>query len=186
MLQTTSSGRLLICSRKSVSPGMEPWGTPALTGYSCEDFPFRTTRSRLLLRKKEIRLNIWTEDLNLWRRPACQTLSKALGISSVTARVAPDLLKALTILSDTAVTTSAVDREYLKPYWKSSKRPKYSRWSTVLLFRSFLKTLLKKTNRAVVFSCRPFPNIFTYRDHQWKLPTIWTRRFLQTLIGEFS
>ena len=28
-------------SRKSVGPRMEPRGTPALTGYSCEDFPFR-------------------------------------------------------------------------------------------------------------------------------------------------
>ena len=26
-------------SRKSVGPRMKPWGTPALTGYSSEDFP---------------------------------------------------------------------------------------------------------------------------------------------------
>ena len=45
-------------SRKSVGPRMEPSGTPALTGYSCEDFPSRTTRSHLLLRKEEIRPNI--------------------------------------------------------------------------------------------------------------------------------
>ena len=32
-------------SRKSVGPRMEPWGTPALTRYSCEDFPSRTTQS---------------------------------------------------------------------------------------------------------------------------------------------
>ena len=37
----------------------------------------------------------------------------------------------------------------------------------------------KKTNRAVVFSSRPFPNILKYRDHQWGLPIIWkTRCFL--------
>ena len=42
----------------------------------------------------------------MWRRPACQTLSKALDISSATARVAPDLLKALAILSDTTVRRS--------------------------------------------------------------------------------
>ena len=29
-------------SRKSVGPRMEPSGTPALTGYFCEDFPSRT------------------------------------------------------------------------------------------------------------------------------------------------
>ena len=47
-------------------------------------------------------------------------MSKALDISSVTAPVAPDLLKALAILSDTTVRRSAVDRD-LKPYWKSEK-----------------------------------------------------------------
>ena len=57
----------------------------------------------------------------MWSRPACQTLSKALDISSATTRVAPDLLKALAILSDTTGRRSAVDREELKPYWKSEK-----------------------------------------------------------------
>ena len=57
----------------------------------------------------------------MWRRQACQTLSKALDISSATAQVAPNLLKALAILSDTTVRRSAVDREDLKPYWKSEK-----------------------------------------------------------------
>ena len=42
-------------------------------------------------------------------------------ISSATAWVAPDLLKAPAILSDTTVRRSAVDQEDLKPYWKSEK-----------------------------------------------------------------
>ena len=46
-------------SRKSVGPRMEPWETPALTGYYWEDIPSRTTWSCLLLRKEEIRPNIW-------------------------------------------------------------------------------------------------------------------------------
>ena len=58
MSEITSSGRSLNYSRKSVRPRMEPWQTPALTGYSCEDFPSRTTRSHLLLRIEEIRPNI--------------------------------------------------------------------------------------------------------------------------------
>ena len=90
---------------------MEHWETPALTGYSCEDFPCRTTWSCVLLRQ-EIRQNIWPEipyDLSLWRRPACQTLSKALDVSSVPAQVAPDSLKTLANLSDTTVRRSAVD-----------------------------------------------------------------------------
>ena len=52
---------------------------------------------------------------------------KALNISSATARVAPDLLKALAILSDMAVRTSPVDWKDLKPYWKSEKRSDFSR-----------------------------------------------------------
>ena len=39
----TSSGRSVMYSRKIVGPRMDPWGTPELTGYSCEDFPSRTT-----------------------------------------------------------------------------------------------------------------------------------------------
>ena len=38
------------------------------------------------------------------------------------AAVAPDLLKAIAILSDTTMRRFAVDREDLKPYWKSEKR----------------------------------------------------------------
>ena len=46
-----------------------------------------------------------------------KTLSKALDISSATARVALGLLKAKAILSDTTFRRSKVDREDLKPYW---------------------------------------------------------------------
>ena len=42
---------------------------------------------------------------------------KNLGLSSATAGVAPDLLKALGILSDTTIRRSAVDQEDLQPYW---------------------------------------------------------------------
>ena len=54
-------------------------------------------------------------------------LVKALNISTATAQVAQDLLKALTILSDATVRRYVVDREGLNPYWKSEKRPHYSR-----------------------------------------------------------
>ena len=52
-------------------------------------------------------------------RPACQTLSKALDISSATGRVAPGSLKALAILSNTTVKKSTVDWDDLKSYWTS-------------------------------------------------------------------
>ena len=57
----------------------------------------------------------------MWRRPVCQTLSKALDISSAAARVALDMLKTLVILSETTVRRPTVGREDLKPYWKSEK-----------------------------------------------------------------
>ena len=140
----TSSGRSLIYSRKSVGPRMDPWETPALTGYSYEDFPSSSTQSCLLLRKEEIRSNIWPEipqDLHLWIRLACQRLSKAFDISSATTRVAPELLKALSILSDTTFRRFAVNRENLKPFWKSEKMATLLSWPGILLFTSLSKTL---------------------------------------------
>ena len=55
-------------SKKSVGPTMKPWGTPALTEYSCEAYSSTATQSRLLLRKDKIRPNFWSEipfDLHL-------------------------------------------------------------------------------------------------------------------------
>ena len=123
----------LIYCRKSAERRMEPRGTPALTGYSCEDFPFRTIWDCLLLRHDEIRSKFWPEtpkNLNLWRRSACQILSKAY-ISRATVWVVPDLLKALAIISDTIIRRSAVDWEDLKPYWKSEKnKTTFFPWSS--------------------------------------------------------
>ena len=48
-------------------------------------------------------------------------------ITCAAALVAPDLLKTLAILSDTTARRSAVDREDLKPCWKSEKRSHFSR-----------------------------------------------------------
>ena len=93
---------------------------------------------------------MWPEtlwDSSLWKRPAYQTLLKAFDISSATARVVPGLLKAIAVLSDTNDRRSAADREDLKPYWKSEKRPHFSRWSTSFLFKSFSKTLLTTERR---------------------------------------
>ena len=53
--------KVTMYSRKSVGPRMDPWGTPALTGYSCEHLPSRTTRSHLFPRKEKIRPNICPE-----------------------------------------------------------------------------------------------------------------------------
>ena len=58
----------------------------------------------------------------MWRRPACQTLLKALDISSAATWVALDLLKVLAILSDLSVRISALEQESLKPYWGNQKK----------------------------------------------------------------
>ena len=61
VLQIASSERLLMYSKKSVGRNIKPCRTQALTGYCCENFPFITTRSPLLLRKEEMRPNIWPQ-----------------------------------------------------------------------------------------------------------------------------
>ena len=100
------------------------------------------------------------------RKTRTQTVSKALHKSSATARVAEDPLKPITILSD--VRRSAVDREDLNRYWKSkvghiSLSNQQSYYLQVL--QDFTNHR-KKTNRAVVFSCKHFPNILKCKDHQ--------------------
>ena len=147
-------------SRKSIGPRMDPWGIPALTGYSYTDFSSITTHSHLLLIKDKLNPNTQPEipqDLSLWRRPACHILSKALNISSATALAAPNLLQTLTILWDTTIRRSTVYQDDLKPYWKSKQRPHFFRWSTNLSFKSSYKDFTihgKKTNWAVISSCR--------------------------------
>ena len=66
-------------------------------------------------------------------------------LSSATAQVAPELLKAFVILSDTIVGRSAVDQD-LKTYWKSEKRPHFSRVinNSITIFS---KTLLATERR---------------------------------------
>ena len=82
----------------------------------------------------------------MWRRPACQTLSKTLDISSATARVALELLKDLAILLDAAVRKSKVFEDF------SSYR--------------------KKTNRVVVFSSGLSSNFLKYMGHRWDHSTV--------------
>ena len=61
------------------------------------------------------------------KKTSIPNLSRALDLSSATAQVTLDLLKVLAILSDKTVRRSAINLEDLKPYWKSEKRPHFSR-----------------------------------------------------------
>ena len=47
-------------------------------------------------------------------------------MSSTRATVVSDLLRVLKILLDTTASSSATDREDMKPYWKLEKRPHLS------------------------------------------------------------
>ena len=75
------------------------------------------------------------------KKTSIPNLVKSLECSIATPQVAPDVLKALAILSDTTVRRSVVDQEDLKLYWESKKRPHFSRWLTILLFTGISKTL---------------------------------------------
>ena len=160
-------------NRKNTRPRIQAKETPTLTGYSCEDFPSRTTQSRLLLRKEEIKPNIWPEIPNIWhemlkfaKRPECQMQLKVLDISSPTAWVAPDLLKVLVILSDTTVRKYVVDGEDLKPCWISGN-------SHIFLAGIFLSTFLLPVNSSKesilnwVMKVNLFI-LFFFLKHPWK------------------
>ena len=100
-------------SRKSVAPSMEPWGTPALTGYSCEDFPKLSITEK---RRNNAKYLSWNFIRLKFVKKTSMSNPLALEISSATTQVAPDLLKASASLSDTTVRRSAVDWEDLKSY----------------------------------------------------------------------
>ena len=62
-------------------------------------------------------------------------------------------VKTLTILSGTTVRRSAVDREDLKPYWNHKKG--HISGGDQQSYQQDFTNHRKKTNRVVVFSCRP-------------------------------
>ena len=126
-----------------------PWGTPTLTGYSWEVFQPRTKRSHLLLRKEKIRPNIRPEipyNLSLWRRPACQIL-KSLGYITCYSSSSPRPIKSPcnSIRYNCQKICSWSRRP--KTILEMRKKPCFSRWSTILIFTSFSKTLLTTERR---------------------------------------
>ena len=172
---------------------MEPWDTPALTGYSCEDFASKITWSHLLLRKKEIRPNkylTWNSiRLKFVKKIGMLNSVKSLGYITCHSSSSPGPVK----------NPSNFIRYICEKICSWSRRPK-----TILEIRKKATFHLvinnpiiyklvkdfpnhrKKTKRPAVFSCGPFPNILKYWDHWWNLPTIWKTRLLKALIEEFS
>lgn len=107
---------------------------------SPEDIPSRITHPSISEKRhwKEPEYLNWysIRFLHFWWRPVCQTMLKALDISSALTWVASDQLKSLTILSDITVGRSAVHQE--DPNYTEDQKGHVSRWSTSsLLFTSF-------------------------------------------------
>ena len=101
---------------------MEPWENQALTRYSCEDFLARTTPSCLLLRKEEIRPNIWpdiSQDVGLWRRPTRQALFKRFGCIIGYSSSSPWLVKSPNNSIWYNCQETALDCRNQKKYWKT-------------------------------------------------------------------
>ena len=103
----------------------------------------------------------------MWKRPACHTQSKASNISSATARVAPDLLNDLAILSDTTVRRSAANQKDLKPYWKSEERP-HSMPHPDVLVTLFPYIFHVKTKQNKVYEYLKTKNLF--KRHKYLSP----------------
>ena len=145
-------------SRKSVGPRMESWWTPALTGYSCEDFPSWTTQRRLLLRKEKIRPNIWPRiplDLSLRRRPACKTLSRALD----NPRPAKSFSNSIKHNCQKIYSRSRRAKLILEIRKKATFCQVIDNATTYKFFKGFTKHR-KKTSRAAAFSSRTTKETF--------------------------
>ena len=129
-------------SRKSVGPTKDPWRTPTFTDILAKTSHPEPSKAACYWEKKQVQISDkkfhW---LTLVKKTSIPNSVKSLEISSATAR------EALAILSEKCVRRSAVDREDLKPYWKSDKRPYFSKWSTIVLYTSFSKTSLTTENR---------------------------------------
>ena len=145
--------------RKSVGWRMESSGRPTLTGYSCENFPSRNTRSQLLLRKDKIRPNSQPEIpevLSLWKRTVCEIFSKV-------------------------AKRSAVEREDFKLYQNIKRKLYSSRRLTSQNISKDFNNHRKNANRAVGFSCRPL-NILKYRNERWDLLTVWKQESFSLIL----
>ena len=161
---------------------MESWETPALTGYFYEEFPSKTTRRCLLLRKKRNKakyLTWYSIRPKFVKKTSIPNFVESLGYIQCYSSSCPRPVKSSSDSIRHNFRRSAVDGEDVKSYWKSENLIIYK------FFKGFTNHR-KKTNRTVVFSSRPFPNILKYRDHQWDLSTIWKTRLFQTHIEEFS
>ena len=140
---------------------MEPWRTPALTGYSCESFLSRTTQLPITEKRRNKANDLTWNSIRLKfvKKTSMADLVKSLGyIKCNSWGVAPDLPKALAILSDTAVWKSAVDWETWNTENQIKQHISLGDHKNPIIYK-FFKDFTEKTYRVVVFNYRPFPDI---------------------------
>ena len=99
---------------------MEPCGTQALAGYSCQDSPFRITWSCLSLEKDKAKyLTQNSLSLSFVEEKNMSNLVKNYG-SSATSLAVSELLKVVVILSERTVRKSSVDQNT----WNNTRNQK--------------------------------------------------------------
>ena len=130
---------------------MELSGTPTLTGYYCEDFPFPASQSCLLLRKEEIRLrnSIRFKFMNKTRMP---NPFKSLGYIKCYSRSSSRPVKTPSNSVRYNCQKTCCWSRRPKTILEIRKRLHFSKCSTRLLFTSFSKTLLTTERRLTSFS----------------------------------
>ena len=169
---------------------MKPWGTPAFTGYFCEDFTSTITLSRLLLRKEEIRIKYLTwNSLKFVKKTSMLNPVKSIGYIKCYSSSSPKPVKSPgnsirynceKICSCSRRTKTILGIRKKATFLQMMKNP---------IIYKFLKDFTnpsKNNNWAVAFGCIFFPNILKYSDHRCDLPKIWKTRFFQTNIEELS
>ena len=184
--QITSEERSLVYNKgKIVGPKIEPWETPTVTGYFCEDVPFRTTCNCICITKKR-QNNV---KYLTWNSIRFESVKKAIipnPVDSLGYIKGHNPSGPRTIKSPANFITYSCQK-----ICSWSKRPetglgirKKATFPEVL--NKLIICKISKTNSSVVFSNRPLPCIVKYRDHRWNLLTIWKTIFLQTGIEDFS
>ena len=123
ILQRSSGRSSLMYSWKSLQPRMNPWGTPALTGYSCEVFHPEPPKE---IRRNKAKYLSWNSvKFKFAKKTRMPNSAESLGYIKCYRLSSPRLVKSP---SNSIRHKSEVDREDLKPHWKSEKRSHFPRW----------------------------------------------------------
>ena len=132
-------------SRGSVGPRMDPWGTPALTGYSFKNFPSRTITDK---RRNKTKYLTWNSIRPKFVKKTNMSNSvKSLGYIKCysSSSLRPVKSPSNPIRHNCWKICSWLRRP--KTILEIRKKPHFSGWSTILLFTSFTRTLLATERR---------------------------------------